>query len=65
MAMSDPAPVAAAPQAHVAICPRCETPSLPGDLPDDTPGMQCPDCGFKLRTVDLNTYVLQEGDGAE
>ena len=62
--MSDPAPVVAAPEAHIAICPRCEHASLPGDFPDDTPGMQCPDCGFYLRPVDLNTYVVEEGDDA-
>jgi len=58
--MSDPDPVAPWPEAHIAICPRCEEPSLPGDFPDDTPGMQCPGCGFGLRPADLNTYELPE-----
>lgn len=57
-------PIAPMETAHIALCPGCERPTLLTDLPNDATAMQCPRCGTVLRTVDINTYELQEENHA-
>jgi len=49
-------------EAHIAMCPGCDNPSLASDLPTDSAAMQCPRCGTFLRSKDIWTFERVAGE---
>jgi len=60
--MASEAAIAPMDTAHIALCTRCDRPTLMGDLCDDATAMQCPRCGGIIRPKDINAYELAEDE---